>query len=125
MTQDFLSFGTRHNELMFMFAAQEFGGRIHHGSWTHPWLGLVIWLVFVAAIGVAVWALLRPGHWTRVAATPPGGPSGDNAMEILRARFAHGEIDADEFAARAAQLEGRVPPTPPRTTEEPPSPPIT
>jgi uncharacterized membrane protein len=121
---------------MFILAAQEFGGRFHHGGWAHPWLGLVIWLIFVAAIGAAAWALLRPRHWTRVAAPPAGGvDSIDNAMEILRARFAHGEIGADEFAARAAHLEGRVPPTPPTTeqpptteaptTEEPPSPPIT
>jgi uncharacterized membrane protein len=114
---------------MFMLAVQEFGGRLHHGGWTHPWLGLVIWLVFVAAIGLAVWALLRPAHWAHVGAAPVGDPSGDNAMEILRARFAHGEIDADEFAGRAAYLEGRVPPasspTPPPTTEEPPAPPVT
>jgi uncharacterized membrane protein len=110
---------------MFMLAAQEFAGRFHHGGWTHPWLGLVIWLVFIAAIGVAVWALLRPGHWAQVGAPAAPDPSGDNAMEILRARFAHGEIDADEFAGRASYLEGRVPPTPPPTTEEPPAPPVT
>ena len=97
----------------------------------HPWLGLVIWLVFVAAIGAAIWALLRPRYGTRLADASAGGPSGDNAMEILRARFAHGEIEPDEFAARAAHLEGRVPPTPaptteaPPSTEEPPPPPIT
>jgi uncharacterized membrane protein len=115
---------------MFIVAVQEFAGRFHHGGWMHPWLGLVIWLVFVAAIGALVWAFVRPAHWAHVEPTAGGGLSGDNAMEILRARFAHGEIDADEFAARAAHLGGRVPPTPPTTKEpstpeEPPSPPIT
>jgi uncharacterized membrane protein len=120
----------RHNELMFIVAVQEFAGRFHHGGWAHPWLGLVIWLVFVAAIGVAVWAFLRPAHWAHVGPTPAGGPAQDNAMEILRARFAHGEIDADEFAARAAHLAGDVPPVAPPTDEgptpeEPPAPPTT
>ena len=61
-----------------------------------PWLGLAMWLVFIAAIGVAVWALLRPG--TGCTSSPPcRGPPGDSAMAILRAQFAHGEIDGDEF----------------------------
>jgi uncharacterized membrane protein len=91
--------------------SQAFYGRVHRGGWAHPWLTL-LFLIFVGvAIGVVVWALVRgtrsqhPVH--------PGSPP-DPAMETLRLRFARGEIGADEYAARAAQLSGvLVPPGPP------------
>jgi uncharacterized membrane protein len=94
-----------------MFAvAQEFGARFHHGGVLHPWFGLFLWLLFVGLIGVATWLLVRAAHSVR--GVPAMGPSPDPAMETLRARFAQGEIDAREFAGRAAYLSGQqAPPT--------------
>lgn len=54
------------------------------------WLFMAGWVVVLA---VLVWALVRE----------PRHVSGDGAMEILRARFARGEINGDEFA-RATDL---------------------
>jgi uncharacterized membrane protein len=93
-----------------MFAvAQEFGARFHQGGSLHPWFGLLFWLLFVALIGVAVWLFVRATHSVR--GLPATGPSSDPAMDTLRARFAQGEIDGQEFAARAAHLSGRAAPT--------------
>jgi uncharacterized membrane protein len=98
--------------------AQAFGGRFHHGS-AHPWLGLLFWLFLVAVIGVAIWTLARPAHSTHVIAPAGGAPPVDPAMDILRSRFARGEIDSGEFAARAAQLAGHMPPPPPSPPSTP------
>ena len=89
--------------------AQVLGGRLHRG-WPHPFLSLLFLLLIVVAIGAAIWALVRTKHPTvPVQALPPTDP----AMNILRTRFAQGEIDAEEFAARRAQLAGMVVPPPP------------
>lgn len=53
--------------------------------WGLPWLGLLVGLVLVlATVAVAVMF---------------GRRGSDPAREILRQRFARGEINADEFAA--------------------------
>ena len=54
------------------------------------WLFMAGWVVILA---VLVWALVRE---------PPAGNK-DAAQDILRTRFARGEINADEFA-RAIDL---------------------
>lgn len=54
------------------------------------WLFMAGWVVVLA---ILVWALVRE----------PRHDAGDGAMEILRARFARGEISGDEFA-RAIDL---------------------
>lgn len=68
-------------------------------------LSSLIWLVLV---GVAVWALVR---WVnaRTSVTTDAGrfapPAGPSAAEILRQRYARGEIDASTFAEMRANLE--------------------
>lgn len=94
--------------------AQEFGARFPHGGSLHPWFGLLFWLLFAGLIGVAVWLLVRETHSVR--GVPAMGPTSDPAMDTLRARFAQGEIDAQEFTARAAYLSGRA--APPTSTPE-------
>jgi uncharacterized membrane protein len=72
-------------------------------------IGLEGWLVMGAwllALGVLVWVLVREPdhHRTR-----------DDALDILRARFARGEITRDEFEAARRLVEtetrphGRMP----------------
>ncbi|HYD76387.1 SHOCT domain-containing protein [Ramlibacter sp.] len=67
------------------------------GGW--GWFGLmhlVWWVLLLAGAIVLVRALLRGGK-----------PRQDSALQILRERFARGEIDAAEFDQRRQQLERR------------------
>ncbi|MEN8742921.1 MAG: SHOCT domain-containing protein [Phaeobacter gallaeciensis] len=57
---------------------------------------LVFWGVVIALIVLAV-------HWLRD--SRPGGARSSDALDILRARLAKGEIDEDEFRRRKATLE--------------------
>lgn len=54
----------------------------------------VFWLVVLAAIGVGVWWVVRQ---VRPA-------SRDSALDILRERYARGEISREEFEARRRDL---------------------
>lgn len=73
-------------------------------------LGTILW---IALLGVLVWALLR---WltTRNAPvigyhpTPP--PYQPSAVEILRQRYARGEIDDVTFQQMRERLEASMPP---------------
>jgi putative membrane protein len=55
---------------------------------------LVFWALVIAGIVVGIRWLVRPG----------GGGARDQALEILRERYARGEIDREEFEARRRDL---------------------
>jgi putative membrane protein len=60
-------------------------------------LGLLVMLVFLGAlVALAVGVMRRPSR----ASAPPR----DSAMEILRTRYAKGEITRDEFEAMRRDL---------------------
>jgi putative membrane protein len=72
--------------------------------WGDPGAGwaMILWMALLAAATVAVvWLLLRAGR--------ERGPrqQGDPAEEILRRRFAAGEIDAEEYEQRMHVLARR------------------
>lgn len=56
------------------------------------WWG--IWILLIIAIFFTPWISRR-------------GPSGDSAMDVLRERYARGEIDKDEFEERKRVLKGK------------------
>lgn len=67
----------------------------HHdvAAWWPMGIGLVIWVVI---IGLLAWFVVRAmSHRT---------DSGESAEELLRRRFAAGEIDEEEFAKRLEVL---------------------
>ena len=98
-------------------AMQMYGPYMHdRGGWNHPWLAVLLFVIVGAAIGLLVWALLRGGTrhpYGAPPAYPAAPPAGDPALEVLRMRFARGEIDADEYASRVALLHGAPPAGPP------------
>jgi putative membrane protein len=71
------------------------------------WMGLgsLFWLVL---LGLAIWLLVR---WlTRSTAStmsqvPPAPPNSPSALEILRQRYARGEIDTPTFEAMRERLQ--------------------
>ena len=65
-------------------------------TWGMPGMMLFGWIVglaVLAAIGAGLWWLVRQAR-----------PSRDRALDVLRERYARGEIDREEFEARRRDL---------------------
>jgi putative membrane protein len=62
----------------------------------------VFWL---AVLGVLIWALARWQGGRTQAPPPPETVSGQSALDILRERYARGEIDATTFEQMRERLE--------------------
>jgi putative membrane protein len=65
-------------------------------------LGPLMMILFLAAIVVLVVLGVRWLGGSRLGGTP--GPSPNKALDILKERFARGEIDKDEFELRRRAL---------------------
>lgn len=73
-----------------------------HGGWGAGWLVMVV--LMVAMVVAVVIALV----WTARSLGASGSPtSADDPERILEARFARGEIDAEEFRTRRELLRKR------------------
>jgi putative membrane protein len=73
-------------------------------------LGMVFWAIL---LGLAIWLLVRWLARSNTYTMPPyaGGspPSPPSALEILRQRYARGEIDAETYETMRAHLEKSAP----------------
>jgi putative membrane protein len=77
--------------------------------------GMGWWMLFGALLWIAVWGtviyiivslILREGDRERPSSTPTAEPSaGDDALVIVRKRYAAGEIDRDEFLRLIEDLD--------------------
>jgi putative membrane protein len=69
-----------------------------------PWFGHILMVIFWVAIIVGIIFLIR---WLAVASRT-GGPGlshgGDSALDILKKRYARGEIDKQEFEEKKKDL---------------------
>lgn len=72
-----------------------------HGGWYGMFFGPIMMIIF---IGVAVLLVRWFGGSTHVAG-PPRSPEKD-PLDILKERFARGEIDKDEYEERRRILRG-------------------
>ena len=68
--------------------------------WWHWGIGILLFAIF---IGLVVWAVLRVTS-QRSSAGGTGGGAGSAAEDLLRHRFAAGEIDEEEFNKRLETL---------------------
>jgi putative membrane protein len=67
-------------------------------GWWVMGLGMFICIILLAvSVGLVVWLINRGGTGRRTEGS-------DEAQDLLRRRFASGEIDADEYARRMALL---------------------
>jgi uncharacterized cupredoxin-like copper-binding protein/uncharacterized membrane protein len=71
-----------------------------HDGYQNAWVWPLIVVVVAAATGLVAWVLLSARSH---------GDGGDQAAEVLRGRFAAGEIDEAEFRARMAVLGANAP----------------
>jgi putative membrane protein len=85
-----------------------------HGWWVF-FGGFLPLVLFIALIGLVVWAVLRftgrgralmPASSCVVAASPP-----DDALQEVRLRYARGEMNRQEFVQRYRDLGGSPPPS--------------
>jgi putative membrane protein len=80
------------------------GGHMGWGGLADGFFMIFLLLLWAALIALIVWLLLRFVSPVRGrGAAPPDDP----AEEILRRRFAAGEIDADEYERRLAVLRAK------------------
>lgn len=77
-----------------------------------PWDGHMMWgggygvfggLMMLVFWGVVIALIVLAVHWLRD--NRAGGTRGSDALDILRARLAKGEIDEEEFRRRKAVLD--------------------
>lgn len=71
------------------------------GDWGFMGLGLIFWLLILAAVVAALVWLVRPQKGAN-------GHKGSrpNSLEILEDRYARGEIDREEFLQRKRDILG-------------------
>ena len=68
------------------------------GGWLMMGIGMLIW---VALIALVVWLVVR------AFGPRPGGGGSQSAEDLLRRRYASGEIDAEEYQSRLETLRRR------------------
>jgi putative membrane protein len=90
--------------LLFGCAGQP--GREAGRGWNHMmgygWYGgTFMWLILILIAGVAVYFLVRQSRRDR----DLEGPAGDSPLEILKRRYAKGEITREEFERLREEIE--------------------
>ena len=74
---------------------------MHNGFMNGGWGGAVFQILFLVIIIIAVvWAIKYFSGQRQIGSTP----SGDSALEILKRRYANGEIDKEEFEQKKKDL---------------------
>lgn len=62
-------------------------------------------LLVVGVVVLIAWAVGRNGHGNPAAQVQDPRPAADDAVEVLRVRFARGEMTTDEYLAAKQTLE--------------------
>jgi len=85
------------------------GGFEHHGG--HHWLALLFFVVLVVALLLIAISLARVAFSKRTSsAVAAGSAPADDALSVLRLRYARGEVSREEFLLAHGDLGGGSPP---------------
>jgi len=81
------------------------GGTMGGGlfPWLGPWGGLLGLLVAVLLLGGVVYAIAALATRER---SDEGGDAGDDPLDVLKRRYARGELDEEEYEVRRQWLRG-------------------
>jgi len=74
------------------------------GGWGMGWLGGIFMLVFWVLIIVGLVFLVKWLVQSSRSGSPQGGGNGSRALEVLRERYARGEIDKQEFEEKKRDI---------------------
>ena len=72
-------------------------GRWMMGGWGMGWFGMILMLIFWGLVLAGIVLLIKWLVQTKAGRERSGLNTGSNAMEILKERYARGEINRDEF----------------------------
>lgn len=67
-------------------------------------VGLIFWGLVIVALVLGVRWLIRQNSQDRYAGPPPAGSTGEDPLDVLRHRYARGEIDEEEYERRRKTL---------------------
>lgn len=81
-------------------------GRWMMGDWGMGWFGMIFMLLFWALIIAGIVFLIRWLVQNTGSRSSSGVGTGSQAMEILKERFAKGEITRDEFESMKKEILG-------------------
>jgi len=80
-----------------MFGMMHWGGYGWDGGW-FGWIGMVIWWILL------VFLVVSAIRWFSDRAGRGGGEQGKSALEILKERYARGEIEKKEYEEKRKVL---------------------
>ncbi len=82
------------------------------GGWmTGPWgggfgvFGIFMMIFWIAILVLLVFGVVALARWLGGQARPAAPGGGDTALEILKRRYARGEINKEEFESKRKDLE--------------------
>jgi len=83
---------------------QPWGGIMGGMGWVGMIFQIVFWIVLLVVLGLLIrWLLQGSGNREQGRGNPPGD-GGNRALEILKERYARGEIDKEEFEQKKRDL---------------------
>lgn len=93
---------------MLMAAVSAYGGHMDGDGTTWMWVvGPLMMVVLLALVGVLVWWLVGQANRRTEQTTGPVHPRTSSPEDIAAARYARGEIGAQEYRDIVANLRGR------------------
>ena len=67
-----------------------------NGGWTHFWAGgFLMWIILLLVIGLIVYLIVASGRYRQGQIID--GAQSESALDILKKRYAKGEISKEEF----------------------------
>lgn len=84
----------------------EFGGGFGIFAVIAMLVVVAFWVLVIAALVLGVRWLIRQNNQDRSAGPPAAKPAAEDPLEVLRHRYARGEIDEEEYERRRKTLSG-------------------
>ncbi len=77
------------------------GGEYSNGMMGFGYGGIIMWIIIAVVVGLAIyWFVARGGNFNF-----PVGKQRNESLDILKNRYARGEINADEYEQMKKELE--------------------